>query len=184
MYFLSKLLLFAVAAVDVLLVHGAPTPLEDTKSSELDRRIDTTSFSRVSTTSKRLFQLAGKTQYFAGASLSNPAAATTDMYPGTNAWWLGHFLSNQDVDTAVAQMAAVSTAPSRNKDPGLNAFKRLATRSSGSGASAPPTTRAKAAAMSTTKSSTPAANTSTTTLPTASLASTTPSPPRRRKACS
>ncbi|CAO1600550.1 hypothetical protein XANCAGTX0491_004233 [Xanthoria calcicola] len=106
MYFLSKLLLFAVAAVDVLLVHGAPTPLEDTKSSELDRRIDTTSFSRVSTTSKRLFQLAGKTQYFAGALLSNHAASTTDMYPGTNAWWLGHLPSNQDVDTAVAQMAA------------------------------------------------------------------------------
>lgn len=118
MYLLSQLLLFAVAAVDVLHVHGAPTPLEDSKPSELDRRIDTTSFSRVSTTSKRLFQLAGKTQYFAGVLPSNHAAAATDMYPGTNAWWLGHLPSNQDVDTAVAQMAAVSTAPSRIKNPG------------------------------------------------------------------
>ncbi|KAI4253655.1 MAG: hypothetical protein L6R42_007498 [Xanthoria sp. 1 TBL-2021] len=38
MYFLSKLLFFAVAAVDFLLVHGAPTPIEDSKTSELDRR--------------------------------------------------------------------------------------------------------------------------------------------------
>lgn len=66
MYFLSKLLFFAVAAVDVLLVHGAPTPIEDSKTSELDRRALPAGFSGVSTTSRRLFQFSGKTQYFAG----------------------------------------------------------------------------------------------------------------------
>ncbi|KAL8644655.1 MAG: hypothetical protein Q9226_007658, partial [Calogaya cf. arnoldii] len=89
MYFLSKLLLLAVAAVDVLHVHGAPTPIEDFKSSELDTRA-LPCYSQVSTTSRRLFSIAGKTQYFAG----------------TNAWWLGHLRSNLDVDTAVSQIAA------------------------------------------------------------------------------
>ncbi|KAL8674665.1 MAG: hypothetical protein Q9168_000973 [Polycauliona sp. 1 TL-2023] len=32
--------------------------------------------------------------------------AMADMYQGTNAWWLGHLTSNQDVDTAIAQIAA------------------------------------------------------------------------------
>ncbi|KAL8995225.1 MAG: hypothetical protein Q9169_004989 [Polycauliona sp. 2 TL-2023] len=88
MHILGKLFFFAVATLNVSLVHAAPTPIEDVKTSELDRRA--TVFSRVSPTSRRLFQLNGKTQYFSG----------------TNAWWLGHLQSNLDVDTAVAQIAA------------------------------------------------------------------------------
>ncbi|KAL8910695.1 MAG: hypothetical protein Q9171_004030 [Xanthocarpia ochracea] len=91
MYIVSKLSLFAVAALQLLLVDGAPTPIEDSKTSELDGRGLAPAYSAgVSTTERRLFQLNGMTQYFAF----------------TNAWWLPHLPTNQDVDISVAQIAA------------------------------------------------------------------------------
>ncbi|KAL8678343.1 MAG: hypothetical protein Q9186_005300 [Xanthomendoza sp. 1 TL-2023] len=93
MYILSQLSFLAVAALQFQLVTAAPTLREDPKNSELDRRgliSPTPAFSTVSPTNKRLFQLEGKTQYFAG----------------TNAWWLGHLQKNEDVDIAVSQIAA------------------------------------------------------------------------------
>ncbi|KAL8734380.1 MAG: hypothetical protein Q9166_001578 [cf. Caloplaca sp. 2 TL-2023] len=92
MYIFSKLSCFAAAALQLLLVTGAPTPVEDLNPSELDRRALSPVPARVgtTTTSKRLFQFNGKTQYFAG----------------TNVWWLGHLFTNEDVDTAVSQIAA------------------------------------------------------------------------------
>ncbi|KAI4243975.1 MAG: hypothetical protein L6R40_003186 [Gallowayella cf. fulva] len=92
MYFLSRLSCLAVAALQLGLVTAAPTPVEDLKASELDRRLTAPepACASVSSTNKRLFTFNGRTQYFAG----------------TNAWWLGHLPSNVDVDGAVAQMAA------------------------------------------------------------------------------
>ncbi|KAL8813295.1 MAG: hypothetical protein Q9200_000365 [Gallowayella weberi] len=94
MYILSQLSYLAAVASQLLLTTtAAPTLREDPKNSELDQRgliSPVPACSGVSTTNKRLFQLNGKTQYFAG----------------TNAWWLGHLQKNEDVDTAVSQIAA------------------------------------------------------------------------------
>ncbi|KAL8799872.1 MAG: hypothetical protein Q9182_005579 [Xanthomendoza sp. 2 TL-2023] len=93
MYLLSQLSYLAVVASHLLLTTAAPTLRDDPKTSELDQRgliSPVPACSGVSTTNKRLFQINGKTQYFAGA----------------NAWWLGHLQKNEDVDTAVSQIAA------------------------------------------------------------------------------
>ncbi len=79
MYIVSKLSLFAVAALQLLLVDGAPTPIEDSKTSELDGRgLAPVCSAGVSTTEKRLFQLNGRTQYFAGLFPKIAIWTTTD----------------------------------------------------------------------------------------------------------
>ncbi|KAL8970169.1 MAG: hypothetical protein Q9183_001647 [Haloplaca sp. 2 TL-2023] len=87
MYLLSKVAWLAAAIPHILFVASAPAPisLTEVKGAELDARGVT-----YPSVSGRLFNIDGRTQYFAG----------------TNSWWLGHLWSNADVDQAVSQMAA------------------------------------------------------------------------------
>lgn len=85
MHTLPTLAVYAIAIFQAALVSCAPTPAQDVKSAELDRRATT-----FTTVDQRLFKINGRTQYFAG----------------TNSWWLGHLFQNDDVDTALSQMAA------------------------------------------------------------------------------
>ncbi|KAL9593796.1 MAG: hypothetical protein Q9219_007375 [cf. Caloplaca sp. 3 TL-2023] len=108
MYSLGHLVLFALTLLHSVLVSSAPTPIDDVKTTELDRRAST-----ITTVDQRLFKINGKTQYFAG---KKPFAQITCFFSkeytyqpplaGANAWWLGHLYSNQDVDTALSQIAA------------------------------------------------------------------------------
>ncbi|KAL8738189.1 MAG: hypothetical protein Q9181_001002 [Wetmoreana brouardii] len=84
MYILKKVVLFAVALSQLVPVGCAPTPSENIKTSELQRRS-----ARYPSVDQRLFNF-GKTQYFAG----------------TNTWWLGHLFSNDDVNLALSDIAA------------------------------------------------------------------------------
>ncbi|KAL8994714.1 MAG: hypothetical protein Q9188_006992 [Gyalolechia gomerana] len=85
MYSLCKLAVSALAVLQAAFVDCAPTPVENAKNVELDRRAAT-----ITTVDGRLFKIDGTTQYFAG----------------TNTWWLGHLFENRDVDTALSQIAA------------------------------------------------------------------------------
>lgn len=67
--------------------------------------------------SGRVFNIDGRTGYFAGESESScdtkrPAEAwpmTTNIFdhPGSNAWWLAHLSNNDDIDIALSQVAKV-----------------------------------------------------------------------------
>ncbi|KAL8710905.1 MAG: hypothetical protein Q9225_007202 [Loekoesia sp. 1 TL-2023] len=85
MYTLGKLVLCAVAFFQSGLVGSAPTTVENVKTTQLKRRAAT-----ITSVDQRLFKINGRTQYFAG----------------TNTWWLGHLFNNDDVDTALSQIAA------------------------------------------------------------------------------
>ncbi|KAL8635124.1 MAG: hypothetical protein Q9228_007357 [Teloschistes exilis] len=85
MYFFKKLACLCTLLSASGLVISAPTPNEDVKTAELEPRS-----LRYPSVDQRLFNINGKTQYFAG----------------TNTWWLGHLFSNDDVDLALSEIAA------------------------------------------------------------------------------
>ncbi|KAL8688061.1 MAG: hypothetical protein Q9218_005930 [Villophora microphyllina] len=85
MYILKSLACLATLLSSLSHVSAAPTHIDVVKTSELQRRS-----SRFPSVDQRLFNINGKTQYFAG----------------TNTWWLGHLFSNDDVDQALYQIAA------------------------------------------------------------------------------
>ena len=57
----------------------------------------------------RLFNINGKTQYFACKCLVGKLRLlhVALTFAATNAWWLGHLRENSDVDQALSQMAEV-----------------------------------------------------------------------------
>ncbi|KAI4235176.1 MAG: hypothetical protein LQ352_008118 [Teloschistes flavicans] len=85
MYIFKKLTCLCTLLFVSALVNCAPTPNENVRTAELQRRS-----ARYPSVDQRLFNINGKTQYFAG----------------TNTWWLGHLFSNDDVDLALSQIAA------------------------------------------------------------------------------
>ena len=57
----------------------------------------------------RLFNIDGKTQYFAGeVYFCSHLRYILTCGSGTNTWWLGHLMSDADVETAVSEIASVS----------------------------------------------------------------------------
>lgn len=170
MYIVKNLLCFAVAVSQLVLVDSAPTPVGGAKTSELERRGTT-----YPSVDQRLFNINGETQYFAGKLLVSELVAISSRRLGTNTWWLAHLFSNDDINTALSQIAAVSSFSGVLR-PLFDPLYRPATKSPESGGLATPTTQPRQR-TSISRFSTLPANTSTTTLPTALLVSITLSPP-------
>lgn len=60
----------------------------------------------------RLFNINGKTQYFAGMYYTpNSIGLLLKKHQGTNTYWLGYLKENADVDLALQQLQSVSSNP-------------------------------------------------------------------------
>ena len=58
----------------------------------------------------RLFNIDGKTQYFAGMSFTHKSRdLVLTKYQGTNTYWLGYVKKNSDIDLALQQLQSVSS---------------------------------------------------------------------------
>ena len=101
----SRLLLI-LSCLSLQLAAGAPAPNIERDSGVVEPRGTV-----YSSTSGRLFNIAGKTQYFSGQSCSHHPVQNLLIYLGTNAWYLGHLTSNDDINQAMSQIAAVFAEP-------------------------------------------------------------------------